>query len=120
MTTNAKVAEFTGGPVNYYIVEVKTPNQLSCGYKAECSDIIEALGMDFNEGEAFKAIWRKAAQRTLGLAKRNGDALYDAEKVAHYGGRMVVLEKYMRDRLSLQSAIRQTIVKNADQTRQLD
>lgn len=82
------VGEKSGGPVSYYLVQVNNPNQGSIPYQAECGDIIEALGMNFNEGCAFKAIWRSAAARTLGKVKQGGDAVYDAEKVAFYGQRM--------------------------------
>jgi hypothetical protein len=72
---------------NYYQVEVQEPmNPDLTPYKAECADIIEALGMTFNEGEAFKALWRGAAARTLGLVKNT--AQYDADKAAHYGQRV--------------------------------
>lgn len=81
--------EKSGGDVNYYVVKVVRPNKAKAAYTAECSDIIESLGMTFNEGEAFKAIWRKAAARTLGKLKEGGDARYDAQKVAHYGKRML-------------------------------
>lgn len=83
-----KTAEKSGGPTSYYLVEVTNPNQGNNVYTAECGDIIEALKMDFNEGCAFKALWRTAAERTLGKAKEGGDALYDAQKVAFYGNRM--------------------------------
>lgn len=82
------MAEKSGGPVSYYLVDIKNPNQGRVAYQAECGDIIEALGMTFNEGCAFKAIWRIAAARTLGKAKEGGDALYDAQKVWFYGARM--------------------------------
>lgn len=81
--------EKSGGPVSYYLCFVDKPNQGSQVYQAECGDIIEALGMSFNEGCAFKAIWRTAAARTLGKNKAGGDALYDAEKVVFYGRRMI-------------------------------
>jgi hypothetical protein len=119
MADKSFTTEWTGGPVNYYIVEVKHPNQLGEPYQAECSDIIEALGMDFNEGEAFKALgmdfnegeafkalWRTAAARTLGKAKRGHEALYNYEKVAHYGKRKVILEKARLESQSLPQALR--------------
>ncbi len=64
-------------------------------YIAECNDIIEALGMNYAEGNAFKAIWRSAAHRTLGKRKAGAkdDGLYDAEKVAFFGQRLVALAK---------------------------
>lgn len=81
--------EKSGGPVNYYLVNVSNPNQGAIAYQAECGDIIEALGMNFNEGCAFKALWRSAAARTLGKKKDGGDAKYDAEKVIFYGRRIL-------------------------------
>ena len=78
----------TGGSNSYYLAPVTHPNQAAAPYTAECGDIIESLGMTFSEGCAFKAIWRKAAERTLGLKKPGGSALYDAEKVEFYGKRM--------------------------------
>jgi hypothetical protein len=86
-----RAAEKSGGPVSYYLVDVVRPNQGKMPYQAECSDIIESLGMNFNEGEAFKALWRKAAARTLGKLKDGGSAKYDAEKVAHYGKRLLAM-----------------------------
>lgn len=82
--------EFTGGNVNYYVVPVPDPKRLDA-YTAECEDIIQALGMTFAEGCAFKAIWRSAAARTLGLKKTGQDAhgVYDAEKVIYYGNEML-------------------------------
>lgn len=73
---------------HYYRVLVPAPiSDEVQPYVAECADIIEALGMTFNEGECFKAIWRLAAGRQ---GKRKNDAKYDADKIAHYGGRIVV------------------------------
>lgn len=84
---------YTGGPVNYYKVAIAAPTSIHEPYTAECNDIIEALGMSFAEGEAFKAIWRACAARALGQSKKGyTDGLYDAEKVVFYGGRMVAME----------------------------
>lgn len=85
------MSENSGGDVNYYRVEVAHPKRAE-PYVAECEDIIAALGMDFFEGEAFKAAWRKAAQRTLGLGKEGNTALRDAQKMAHYGARCLAIE----------------------------
>lgn len=84
--------EYTGGSVSYYAVQVANPiDPEASTYTAECQDIIDALGMNFNEGSAFKAIWRRAAARNLGKAKRGyDDGLYDAQKVEFYGRRMVL------------------------------
>lgn len=83
---------YTGGSVDYYKVRIENPTEpYRCPYDAECNDIVEALGMSFAEGNAFKAIWRRAAARTLGKTKRGYDhGLYDAEKVAFFGKRLVV------------------------------
>lgn len=83
--------EYTGGSVSYYKALVQNPTEDGrAPYVAECNDIIEALNMDFAEGNAFKAIWRKAAAR-IGKQKRGYDGgLYDAEKVVFFGERMVI------------------------------
>lgn len=91
---------YTGGSVDYYQVPVKNPTTAGRpSYIAECNDIIEALGMNYAEGNAFKAIWRRAAQRTLGLRKAGAkdDGLYDAEKVAFFGNRLVIQSKELKD-----------------------
>lgn len=90
--------EYTGGSTTYYQVDVTHPiNEQAQPYTAECQDIIDALGMTFNEGNAFKALWRRCAARTLGKSKRGyTDGLYDAEKVVFYGERLVQLEQLQR------------------------
>lgn len=82
--------EYTGGSVSYYQVVVRNPTtRCYLPYTAECNDIIEALGMNYAEGNAFKAIWRMCAAR-LGKSKRGyKDSLYDSEKVVFFGERMV-------------------------------
>lgn len=83
--------EYTGGSVSYYKVKVDAPLSGDVSYVAECNDIIEALEMNYAEGNAFKAIWRSCAARQ-GLAKRGyTDGVYDAEKVVFFGQRMVVI-----------------------------
>lgn len=83
-------SEYTGGSVSYYKVRIGAPLSGNDAYVAECNDIIEALGMNYAEGNAFKAIWRMCAARTLGKKKQGyTDGLYDAEKVAFFGARMV-------------------------------
>jgi len=86
--------EYTGGSVSYYQVTVTRPTSGGTPYTAECNDIIEALGMNYAEGNAFKAIWRRCAARTLGKSKAGyKDGLYDAEKVVFFGQRMVAQEQ---------------------------
>lgn len=88
--------EYTGGSVNYYKCFVASPTTLDLPYHAECNDIIEALGMTFAEGNAFKAIWRRCAARTYGSMKKGYDnGLYDAEKVVFFGERMVEQSKQL-------------------------
>lgn len=74
---------------HYYRVNVFSPisPELS-SYSAECADIIEALNMTFNEGEAFKALWRLAASRQGRVKDGSKGMQYDADKVAHYGARV--------------------------------
>ena len=95
--------EYTGGSVSYYRVTVVYPvSEEVRPYTAECNDIIEALGMNYAEGNAFKAIGRRCAARTLGKAKAGyKDGLYDAEKVVFFGQRMVAQEhaQMVADRL---------------------
>lgn len=79
----------TGGSVDYYKCHVSDPISGGDAYTAESIDIIEALGMTFAEGEAFKAIWRTCTARMGGAVKADNPALYNAEKVEFYGARMV-------------------------------
>lgn len=74
------------------MVSIREPISGGDPYMAECYDIIQALNMDFNEGEAFKAIWRKAAARK-GNTKDGATALYNAEKVVFFGEGMLLKEK---------------------------
>lgn len=76
--------EASGGFNNYYLVKVEHPQRAEqLPYQAECEDIIRALGMTFDEGCEFKAIWRTAAARQ-GNGKPGSKAKYDAEKRVHY------------------------------------
>jgi len=84
----------TGKSVSYYVVQIDNPNQAAEPYAAECGDIIEALGMTFNEGCAFKALWRSAAARSLGKVKHGHDAVYDAEKIEFYATRILSQVEY--------------------------
>lgn len=87
--------EYTGGSVSYYKVRIDNPTTPeNAPYTAECNDIIEALGMNYAEGNAFKALWRRASARTLGKAKQGyTDGLYDAEKVVFFGQRLIEQER---------------------------
>ncbi|QYN79859.1 hypothetical protein [Kosakonia phage Kc283] len=91
--TVAKTPELTGGRVNYYLATVNNPQREDQpGYIAECEDIIQALGMTFDEGCIFKALWRTAAAR-LGNGKPGQKSVYDAEKMVHYAGRILIKAK---------------------------
>ena len=93
INTNDAGEEHTGGSSSYYTVKVETTTTpYALPYTAECNDIIEALGMTFAEGNAFKAIWRTAAARQ-GKKKKGNNAVYDAEKVCFFGERMLARAK---------------------------
>ena len=83
-------AKLTGGSSSHYVLDVTKPFE-GQPYRTQCLDIITSLNMTFAEGEAFKALWRKAAAR-LGNGKPGNSALYDAEKVKFYGETLVRLE----------------------------
>jgi hypothetical protein len=85
--------EHSGGSVSYYVVEIAHPTHQPAPYTVECNDIIEALEMDYAEGNVFKAIWRTAAARQ-GKMKKGHDAKYDAEKIVFFGQRL--LERALR------------------------
>ena len=78
----------SGGSNDYYKVLVFSPTSGNDVYVAECNDIIEALGMNYAEGNAFKAIWRRAALRRGG-GKPGSTLLYESEKVEFFGRRLV-------------------------------
>lgn len=86
MSNNQKA--LTGGLVNYYLVKVEHPQRDVPPYQAECEDIIQALGLDFNEGCLFKALWRSANARKDN-GKPDHKAEYDAEKMVHYATRIL-------------------------------
>lgn len=76
------ISQYTGGSSNYYRVTVKNPTTLSEPYEAECADIIEALKLDFAEGNILKALWRRAVARNEGIKKKGYDnGKYDADKI---------------------------------------
>jgi len=90
MLNPLKAQQKTGGSVDYYKCHVADPIDPNAKpYTAESIDIIEALGMTFAEGEAFKAIWRTCTGRMGGAVKADNKALYNAEKVEFFGARMV-------------------------------
>lgn len=83
----------TGGKVNYYLVQVEHPQrEEQPPYQAECEDIIHALGMTFDEGCLFKALWRSVNARK-GNGKPGNLPVYDAEKMVHYANRILKAAK---------------------------
>jgi hypothetical protein len=87
--TEPKTEVVSGGRNNYYLVEVPYPQREDQEpYRAECEDIIEALELNPDEANIFKEIWRSANAR-----KQNGKsghtALYGAQKIVHYAGRIL-------------------------------
>lgn len=87
----SKPQESSGGDNDYWVVEITDPKRLE-PYKAECDDIIEAFQMSYQEGEAFKALWRNGAMR-LGKGKPGDSHLRNAQKTAYYSGRMLKQEE---------------------------
>lgn len=90
-STPTTAPEKSGGSVNYYKVQINDPTSGSNNsYMAECNDIIEALNMNYTEGNIFKAIWRMAAARELGKFKEGFEKpKYDTEKVVFFANRLM-------------------------------
>ena len=88
-TTPKQSDSATGGGLNdYYLVRITHPQrEEQPPYQAECEDIIEALGLTFDEGNIFKAIWRNANAR-LGNGKAGETDKRSAEKILHYATRV--------------------------------
>lgn len=78
--------ELTGGTSAYY--RVRLPD----GHEVDAIDLIEALALNFSEGNIFKALWRRAAAR-LGIGKPGTTSLYDAEKIVFFGERELARER---------------------------
>ena len=58
---------------NYYDITIN-------GQTISCNDVIDALGLNFNHGELFKAAWR--------LGKKPGtSAEYDLDKIIYFANR---------------------------------
>lgn len=85
--------EHTGKSVNYYRLTVEEPTSEDIeSYTAECNDIIEGLNMTYAEANVFKAIWRKCAERELGLGKEGNNQVYDAEKMVFFSDRTLKID----------------------------
>ena len=103
------MSEYSGLSVNYYKLPILHPINLPDPYIAECDDIIHALGLTFEEGCVFKAIWRSAAMRQFGLVKAGAkeDGVYDGEKISYYGPRILLTRVQQRDGFFSQDSWRQ-------------
>ena len=83
----------TGGSNGYWKVRVEHPTTGGEPYTVECNDIIEAMRMEYDVANAFKAAWRVAALRQ-GRGKPGQDsAVYDGEKIVFFGQRIIAREK---------------------------
>ena len=81
--------ELSGGRVNYYLCFVPHPQrETQEPYEAECEDLIKYLGLTPDEANIFKEIWRSANARKH-KGKPGHTALYGAQKIFHYAGRIL-------------------------------
>lgn len=81
--------ELSGGRVNYYLCPVPHPQREDQpAYVAECEDLILYLQLTPDEANIFKEIWRSARSRQ-GTSKLGHKALYGAQKIYHYAGRIL-------------------------------
>jgi hypothetical protein len=85
----AAPAKLTGGSSDYYKVRVERPTSGGEPYVAECNDIIEALQMEYDVANAFKAAWRVAALRQGWGKPGQRSAVYDGEKIVFFGQRII-------------------------------
>ena len=75
----------SGAACEYYRVPIQIPQTDSQPpYVAECVDIMRALGMNYDESNIFKEIWRTCAERTLGLKKEGNSVERAAEKILFF------------------------------------
>lgn len=83
----------TGGSNDYWKARVERPTSGGEPYTAECNDIIEALRMESDVANVFKAAWRVAALRQ-GHGKPGQDSTtYDGEKIVFFGQRIIAREQ---------------------------
>lgn len=84
----------TGGSSDYYKVKVEKPTSEGVEpYTAECNDIIEALELNFAEGNILKALWRRANARKGNGKEGFEDGKYDAEKMVFFAQRELTKHK---------------------------
>ena len=86
---NSHGQKLTGGSSDYYKIEVPKPTSGGIPYTAECNDIIEALNMEYDVANAFKAAWRVAALRQGRGKPGQNSAVYDGEKIVFFGNRII-------------------------------
>lgn len=73
------------------VTRPQNPNQ-ELPYIANCEDIIQALGLTFDEGCEFKSLWRRGRGRQ-GYVKAESTAVRDAQKAVHYATRVLAYER---------------------------
>lgn len=87
--------ELTGSHSSYYDVTISEwtnpEHQQDAPVTICCNDIIEALNMNYAQGNAFKALWRIAAAKQ-GKLKKGNTTLYDAEKIDFFSDRILIQE----------------------------
>ena len=87
--------ELTGLSSSYYDVTISKwtneEHQQDEPVTICCNDIIEALDMNYAQGNVFKAQWRIAAFKQ-GKCKKGNSTLYDAEKSYFFSNRVLVQE----------------------------
>jgi len=86
--------ENSGSHCGYYhcpVTRPQNPNQTE-PYIANCEDIIQALGLTFDEGCEFKSIWRRGRGRQ-GFLKAESTPVRDARKAVHYAQRVLSYEQ---------------------------
>jgi hypothetical protein len=76
--------ENSGFNVNYYSVEVRHPKRPGkAPYTFEVEDLIEAMDLNFHEGNVLKSLVRSVNERNFGASKKGSDYVRDAEKMVH-------------------------------------
>lgn len=87
MTTQSlsktKQTTVVGGDVNYYLIHIDKPTNVSIPFDVEVEDIIERFEMSFALGTVFKSMVRLCKLR-MDLGKPGSDSLYEAQKIAYY------------------------------------
>lgn len=89
--------ENSGSFCNYYLAHIKrpqNPEQAGVPFVVNCEDVIQALGMTFDEGCIFKSLWRTANAR-LGVKKADISPVREATKQVHYAQRILSLAEHV-------------------------